>query len=822
MKTILRTILKGVLTVCMAAVLLFPVRAAATEVGQPGDNIASGTVDGITWVIDAEGKLTITGTGDLPDEYRGWTQYDPETGATHSRMPWGAYDGQITSAKIDVSGMTNSSYLFNNCSNLMSVDMSGFDTSLVTDMKEMFEGCRSLKSLDLRGFDTSQVTDMSHMFYSCESLTSLDLSGFDTRQVTDMGFMFSYCGGLTSLNVSSFNTSQVTNMANMFDGCSSLTSLDVSGFDTRQVTIMTAMFYECSSLTSLDISGFNTSQVTKMVEMFWNCRGLTSLNVSGFDTSHVTNMEGMFYGCSGLTNLDVSGFDTSQVTDMSAMFCSCNSLTSLDVSGFKTDQVTYMDDMFNGCSSLTSLDLSGFDMSRVIDGVDYIFSGMVNTFTGCSSLTSLNTPLNVQVSALLPEVEGLSWHMPDGTVVTELPQNLDYSVLLTRDVAAPEITTTTADLNMEDVIRVQYVPYSYTMETSNQDPENTVTFSIEKGDLPEGLMIYPATGEIYGVPMEVGEFPLTIKATFSNEQYLPSYAEITLTVLENTAENIAKATEPGYEITQPVTDLSLEGMDEEGTQTLVSQGEFAQFKDVYLDGRKLIRDVEYTAVEGSTRITIKNQTLGNAGVGTHTLGIEFRTEEGTLKRAAQNYTVSKTSAGSGSTGQPGGSQSSSGGSGNQSGSQSGAAASTGSGNSNNSASTQATAVETQMTEIIYTVQPGDSLWKIAAKYRRQGVTWQRIYADNRNVIRNPGLIFAGQQLRICFAVTEEAETPAAGTLSTYSEKYSVRQGDTLWGIAVKTYGDGRLWTRIYEANRDVLENPDRLRIGQLLTIYAAN
>ena len=120
-----------------------------------------------------------------------------------------------------------------------------------------------------------------------------------------------------------------------------------------------------------------------------------------------------------------------------------------------------------------------------------------------------------------------------------------------------------------------------------------------------------------------------------------------------------------------------------------------------------------------------------------------------------------------------------------------------------------------MTEIIYTVQPGDSLWKIAAKYRKQGVTWQRIYADNATVIKNPGLIFAGQQLRIRFAATDGAQTPAVGT---YSESYSVKPGDTLWGIAVKTYGDGRLWTRIYEANRDVMENPDRLRIGQILTL----
>ena len=60
----------------------------------------------------------------------------------------------------------------------------------------------------------------------------------------------------------------------------------------------------------------------------------------------------------------------------------------------------------------------------------------------------------------------------------------------------PVITTTTKDFTMDDVVRVKYVPYSYTVETDNSYEGNTVTFSIESGRLAEGLMIYPATGEI--------------------------------------------------------------------------------------------------------------------------------------------------------------------------------------------------------------------------------------------------------------------------------------------------------------------------------------
>lgn len=74
-------------------------------------------------------------------------------------------------------------------------------------------------------------------------------------------------------------------------------------------------------------------------------------------------------------------------------------------------------------------------------------------------------------------------------------------------------------------------------------------------------------------------------------------------------------------------------------QTLVSQGVYDEFTDVFLDGVKLTKDVDYTSESGSTRITVRGETLkANNTTGRHTLGIEFRSgEEKTLKRAAQNY-----------------------------------------------------------------------------------------------------------------------------------------------------------------------------------------
>jgi len=48
----------------------------------------------------------------------------------------------------------------------------------------------------------------------------------------------------------------------------------------------------------------------------------------------------------------------------------------------------------------------------------------------------------------------------------------------------------------------------------------------------------------------------------------------------------------------------------------------------------------------------------------------------------------------------------------------------------------------------YTVQPGDTLWGIAAVHYGDGVQWQRIYEANRGIVSDPALILVGQQLTL--------------------------------------------------------------------------
>lgn len=61
------------------------------------------------------------------------------------------------------------------------------------------------------------------------------------------------------------------------------------------------------------------------------------------------------------------------------------------------------------------------------------------------------------------------------------------------------------------------------------------------------------------------------------------------------------------------------------------------------------------------------------------------------------------------------------------------------------------------------------------------------------------------------------KTVAVGTSGS---TYTVQPGDTLSGIAKKHLGDANAYPKIFDANRDVLSNPDQIQPGQVLKIPA--
>jgi len=116
--------------------------------------------------------------------------------------------------------------------------------------------------------------------------------------------------------------------------------------------------------------------------------------------------------------------------------------------------------------------------------------------------------------------------------------------------------------------------------------------------------------------------------------------------------------------------------------------------------------------------------------------------------------------------------------------------------------------------LTYTVQAGDTLWKIARKYN---CSITGIMVANSDRIKNPNRIHAGWQLKIpqsgapITGGTPDAVLPE----NKKSGRYIVRQGDTLWKIARK-YGCSV--AEIISQNRELIRNPALIYSGWELKV----
>lgn len=122
------------------------------------------------------------------------------------------------------------------------------------------------------------ITRMSSLFQGCSNITSLNLSGLDVSKVTDMSFAFQNCYNLNLIEgLETWNTSSLTNIHSLFRGCSGLTSINLSGWDVSKVTNNSYLFSRCSRLTSINLSGWNTFKTTSIFTLFEESNSLNHI-----------------------------------------------------------------------------------------------------------------------------------------------------------------------------------------------------------------------------------------------------------------------------------------------------------------------------------------------------------------------------------------------------------------------------------------------------------------------------------------------------------------------------------------------------------------
>ena len=226
-------------TVTAAVIILtnLPFSVMAETGTETPEAMTSGTTGDCSWTLNADGALTISGTGKMGDYF-------------NYNLPWGK---KITSVVIE-NGVTN------------------IGTNAFTE-------CEILKSITIPDSVTS-IGD--NAFYNCIRLTEVELP--DTL-TTIADYVFEYCTALTSIVI----PDSVTSMGvRTFYGCSGLKSAVIGN---RVPYIGCQTFYGCTALVDVTL-GRRITSIGK--EAFTDCLTMRSFT---FPDSVTSIDEFAFYNC---------------------------------------------------------------------------------------------------------------------------------------------------------------------------------------------------------------------------------------------------------------------------------------------------------------------------------------------------------------------------------------------------------------------------------------------------------------------------------------------------------------------------------------------
>ena len=347
--------MKKLLAIVMALVMclsLLPVSAFAVYEVNSGD-----CGEYLTWTLDSDGTLTISGTGAM---------YDYDT----YYAPWDYYSYDIVAVVIEPGVTSIGIEAFSGCYSLESIIIPNGVTS-IGDLT--FSGCSSLESVVIPNGVTS-IGDLT--FSGCSSLESVVLP----NGLRSIGYCaFSGCGSLKNIAIPNSVTSIGTWA---FENCSSLNSVTIPG---NVVKIGYGVFSDCSCLESISVSANNNNycsadgvlfnkEKTKLIH-YPAAKADASYSVPG---SVSTIVDSAFSGCYGINELKMTGVKTIEAE----AFKGCYNLKSITIPNSVTS-IQY--GSFRECYSLKSAVIP-----NSVTSIQY------GTFRGCGSLASVSVPASVK------------------------------------------------------------------------------------------------------------------------------------------------------------------------------------------------------------------------------------------------------------------------------------------------------------------------------------------------------------------------------------------------------------------------------------------
>jgi len=387
----------------------------------------------LTWRLESDGMLTISGSGDMID-------------CSNWSAPWYSNRNNIKSVIINNGVTTIGNSAFHSCENLTNITI---PNSVTTIGNNAFYGCGSLINITI----PSSVTIIGESTFNyCNKLANINVNSENQNYKSIDGILFNknettlikypgrkteasytipdsvstiehdafyYCWALTNITM----PNGVTFIGeNAFNSCGNLTDIIIPDSVT---TIEDNVFSYCNKLVNINVDSenqnyksingilFNKNETTLIKypggktedsytipdsvaaiehDAFSYCRALTNITIPNSVTSIG---ESAFNSCGSLTDIIIPN---SVTTIGTYAFSGCESLTGITIPG---SVITMGDSIFFGCNNLANVTiLNGvttigkifFNCKNLksITIPDSVMTIDENLFYGCGNLTSIN------------------------------------------------------------------------------------------------------------------------------------------------------------------------------------------------------------------------------------------------------------------------------------------------------------------------------------------------------------------------------------------------------------------------------------------------
>ncbi|NDG83621.1 MAG: LysM peptidoglycan-binding domain-containing protein [Proteobacteria bacterium] len=117
----------------------------------------------------------------------------------------------------------------------------------------------------------------------------------------------------------------------------------------------------------------------------------------------------------------------------------------------------------------------------------------------------------------------------------------------------------------------------------------------------------------------------------------------------------------------------------------------------------------------------------------------------------------------------------------------------------------------------YKVKAGDTLMKISWEQYGTLFRWREIYNANKGVVQDPNHVPPGTVLTL----STSGRSPASAMEHT-GDQYLIQSGDTLGTISGKVYGSTEKWKKIWENNKQLIRDPNKIYAGFYLYYVPEN